>query len=105
MNIRGTCVQFAGKISNSKVLTSTLLVLSSKIELIFVQNVEKNILNLNVFFEKKMGEINIHGKILRELRSKHSLSELNSKQRRELRVFCETWDDVLADLSSIGDTK
>ena len=53
--------------------------------------------------EEKMSELNIEVKILRELRSKQSLNELNPGQRRELRIFCETWEDILAHLSSISD--
>ena len=46
---------------------------------------------------------NIEENVLRELRSTHTLSELNQEQRQELRVFCETWEDILINLASISD--
>lgn len=53
--------------------------------------------------KKKMNEINIEVKVLREIHSKQPLNELNPKQRQELQIFCETWKDILAHLSSISD--
>ena len=46
---------------------------------------------------------NIEEKVLRILRSTHTLSELNPEQRHGLRVFCETWEDILINLVSISD--
>ena len=47
---------------------------------------------------------NIEEKVLRELRSTHTLSELNQEQRHELRIFCEAWEDTIINLVSISDS-
>ena len=46
---------------------------------------------------------NIEEKVLHILCSTYTLSELNQEQRHGLRIFCETWEDILINLVSISD--
>lgn len=44
---------------------------------------------------------NLEANVLQEMRIEKK--PLNPKQRQELRIFCETWGDILVNLSSISD--
>lgn len=51
-----------------------------------------------------MIERNLEIEVLREMRTEKKFSELHREQRSDLQRFCNTWEDILLNLSSLSDS-